>query len=304
MTILMIRPVRFGYNAQTAVNNVFQEPVGNQNQVQERALQEFDAMVKLLDECGINLLVVEDTVEPHTPDSIFPNNWISFHDDGTIILYPMFAENRRLERKNSVFDAINDHFIVNKQVDYTSYETEGRFLEGTGSFVLDRENKVAYACLSPRTDSELFHKLCEQIGYKKVIFEAFDMHGVPIYHTNVMMCVADQYAVVNLDGISEIDRIHVIATLEDAGKTIIPITPAQMGEFAGNMLQVENNQRIRHLVMSSRAYRSLDPKQLAQLESFNPIIHAPLNTIEKNGGGSARCMMAEVFLPVNSNGPK
>ena len=298
----MIRPVRFGYNAQTAVNNVFQEQAEDQQQVQVQALREFDAMVGLLRNHAINVLVVEDTPEPHTPDSIFPNNWISFHDDGTIILYPMFAENRRLERKSSVFNAISKHFFVSKQIDYTSYEAEGRFLEGTGSFVLDRVNKVAYACVSPRTDSGLFHEFCEQTGYKPVVFEAFDVQGTPIYHTNVMMCVADRYAVINLDSIPDGDRMHVMTTLEDSGKTIVPITPVQMEEFAGNMLQVESNQGICYLIMSSRAYRSLHPKQLALLESFNPIIHSSLNTIEQNGGGSARCMMAEVFLPVNSNG--
>ena len=301
MTILMIRPVRFGYNAQTAVNNAFQEQAEDQQQVQTQALQEFDAMVALLRSYAINVLVVEDTPEPHTPDSIFPNNWISFHDDGTIILYPMFAENRRLERKKSVLDSINDSFFIHKHIDYTSYETEGRFLEGTGSFVLDRVNKVAYACVSPRTDSGLFHKFCERMAYKPVVFEAFDVQGAPIYHTNVMMCVADGYAVINLDSIPSSDRQHVTATLEGSAKTIIPITPAQMGEFAGNMLQVENSEGVRYLVMSSRAYRSLQPKQLALLESFNPIIHSSLSTIEQNGGGSARCMMAEVFLPVNSN---
>ncbi len=303
MTILMIRPVRFGYNTQTAVNNAFQEQPTAQHDAQTQALKEFESFVEQLRSHDIDVLVVDDTPHPHTPDSIFPNNWVSFHDD-TMVLYPMFAENRRLERKPSVFEAVSSHFAVAKTIDYTDYEAQGRFLEGTGSFVLDRDDQVAYACLSPRTDEGLFNLFCEQLGYKPVVFQSFDQHGIPIYHTNVMMCVADQYAVINLDSIPESDRKEVVAALEGSGKTIIPISHEQMNRFAGNMLQVSNRYGKKFLVMSSQAYHALTDRQIKQLTSFNPIIHSPLDTIEKNGGGSARCMMAEVFLPLSLNDPQ
>ncbi len=297
----MIRPVRFGYNAQTAVNNAFQLNAAKGN-VQEKALIEFDRFVEMLRDHDIDVLVVQDTEEPHTPDSIFPNNWISFHDDGTVVLYPMFAANRRLERKESVFKAINDQFIVREQIDYTENEMKGKFLEGTGSFVLDRQNKIAYACSSPRTDEALFMAFCEQMGYKPVVFEAIDSRGIPIYHTNVMMCIADEYVVICLDSIQRDDLPKVMGTLERSGKAIVPITVDQVAHFTGNMLQVVNRLGERFLIMSSSAYRALDAEQLTLLESYNRTIHSPLDTIEQNGGGSARCMMAEVFLPVNSNG--
>ena len=303
MILLMVRPARFGYNAQTAVNNAFQV-LGTEgaDDVQRKALHEFDAFVAKLRSHDIDVLVVQDTPHPHTPDSIFPNNWISFHEDGTVVLYPMFAGNRRLERKQEVLDAVAGRFRIRRWLDYTDNEAKGRFLEGTGSFVLDRVNHVAYACRSPRTDERLFLEFCEQMGYSPVVFNASDDRGVAIYHTNVMMCIADRYAVINLDGIEASDRVAVLASLQRAEKTVIPITPVQMAAFAGNMLQVENRQGARFLVMSSRAYRALRPEQVKQLASFDPIIHAPLDTIEQHGGGSARCMMAEVFLPVNSNG--
>ncbi len=304
MTILMIRPVHFGYNAQTAVNNAFQDRTATSDNVQIQALQEFEAFVARLNAYDIEVLVVDDTLDPHTPDSIFPNNWISFHQDGTTVLYPMFAENRRLERKQSVLGAIQNHFLVERIIDYTVYEAQERFLEGTGSFVLDRDNRIAYACLSPRTDEGLFLALCEQLGYQPVVFRSLDQNGVPIYHTNVMMCVADRYVVINLDSIPEPDRDRVVASLTKSGKTIVPISHKQMNHFAGNMLQVKNKYGKKFLVMSSQAYEALTDEQIEQLASFDPIIHSPLDTIEKNGGGSARCMMAEVFLSVNSNDRK
>ncbi|SEL05704.1 citrulline utilization hydrolase CtlX [Parapedobacter koreensis] len=303
MTLLMIRPAHFGYNEQTAVNNAFQQPATeNGEAIQQKAVQEFDTFVGLLRSHGIDVLVVQDTAYPHTPDSIFPNNWISFHQDGTVVLYPMFAENRRLERKQQVLDEIGNRFHVRHRVDYTGHETEGRFLEGTGSMVLDRVYKIAYACRSPRTDEALLLDFCGQMGYRPVMFDATDSRGMPIYHTNVMMCVADDYAVVNLESIAAVDRTVVVEALEGSGKAILPITSAQMDAFAGNMLQVENREGERYLIMSSRAYEALRPDQVERLVAFNPIIHAPLDTIERHGGGSARCMIAEVFLPVSSNG--
>lgn len=299
MTLLMIRPVRFGYNAETAGNNAFQRYAEEDgNAIQQRALQEFDALVEKLRQHDVDVMVVPDSPEPHTPDSIFPNNWVSFHRDGSMVLYPMFAENRRSERKPSVIAAIVERFRVSRQIDFSSHESDGRFLEGTGSFVLDRENRLAYACRSPRTDERLLRDFCAQLDYSAIVFNAVDEDGVAIYHTNVMMCVADCYAVINLEAIATADRLSVADTLRTSGKAIVSISQAQMAAFAGNMLQVENKYGERYLVMSSQAYGSLDPKQVSLLESFNPIIHSPLDTIEQNGGGSARCMMAEVYLPL------
>lgn len=302
MAILMIRPTRFGYNAQTAVNNAFQTP-GTllSNDVQQKAVEEFDRFVLRLRSHGVDVLVVQDTGEPHTPDSIFPNNWISFHEDGTAVLYPMFAENRRLERKHGVIEAVSRQFAIRRWVDYSVHESEGKFLEGTGSFVLDRVHKIAYACRSARTDESLFRTFCMQMGYQPIIFNAQDDRGQVIYHTNVMLCVADRYAVICMDSVAEPDRGSVRDALESSGKTIVSITQRQLDSFAGNMLQVANTDGKTFLVMSSQALRSLDEHQVLLLESFDPIIHTPLDTIEQLGGGSARCMMAEVLLPVNSS---
>ena len=295
--ILMIRPVRFGYNAQTAVNNAFQVK-GEQEQVQTNAVKEFDAFVEKLRNNGIDVTVVEDTEEPHTPDSIFPNNWISFHEDGTVFLYPMFAENRRLERKENVINAVSEKFNTSNTIDLSDYEAKNVFLEGTGSMVLDRDNKIAYACLSPRTDKNLLELFCKEAGYKPVSFIAIDANGKQIYHTNVMMCVADKYVVICLASITdEEEKKLVIDSITSSGKTIINISFDQMNHFAGNMLQVNNRNGDRFLIMSSQAYASLTNEQIDLLSSFNPIIHSSLETIESNGGGSARCMMAEIHLP-------
>lgn len=296
--LLMVRPVRFGYNAETAVNNAFQVAGQDQSSVQARALEEFDNFVAQLRSHKIDVVVVEDTLDPHTPDSIFPNNWISFHKNSTIVLYPMFAENRRLERKESVIEVIKDRFQIDSTIDLTKNEASNVFLEGTGSIILDRENKIAYACISPRTDKNLFLEFCEEMGYEPVVFTAVDQKDKEIYHTNVMMCVGDKYAVICLDSIQEADeRAVVMGTLAQSGKVVVEINFDQMNQFAGNMLQVTNEAGENFLVMSSQAYESLNEEQIKELESFNPIIHAPLYTIESNGGGSARCMMAEILLP-------
>jgi len=295
----MIRPVKFAYNAQTAVNNSFQSASADEVLVQQKALEEFDAFVAKLQANGIDVTVVQDTAEPHTPDSIFPNNWISFHEGGSIFLYPMFAVNRRLERKQQVLDVISKKFIINSTTDLTSSENNHIFLEGTGSMVLDRENKIAYACLSPRTDKKLLDEFCKQLNYTAVSFTANDAAGDAIYHTNVMMCVADKYVVICLESITNaLERNAVIKTIENSGKEIIDISLLQMNRFAGNMLQVMNKQGQHFLVMSTQAFESLIPEQVATLEAYNPIIHSNITTIETNGGGSARCMMAEVFLPL------
>ena len=302
MSILMIEPIAFGFNVQTAANNYFQQ---NDNsaaeEIQKKALQEFIAMVEKLRSKNIDVIVVKDTAQPHTPDSIFPNNWVSFHANGSVVLYPMFAENRRLERREDILNRIQSAgYQINEIVDFSSSEKENVFLEGTGSMIFDRENNVAYAALSQRTDEKLFFKFCEKMNFAPVAFSAFQTVGnerLPIYHTNVMMCVGDKYAVICLDTIDKNEEKEVVkSVLEKTQKTIVEISEAQMHSFAGNMLQVENTEGEKFLVMSQTAYNSLNSKQLEVLQSFNEIISVEIPTIEKYGGGSARCMMAEVFL--------
>jgi len=298
--LLMIKPVRFTFNEQTAVNNAFQQNEADSS-VAIKAANEFNHFAEKLMQHGIDVTIVEDTPEPHTPDSIFPNNWISFHTNGTIVLYPMFAPNRRLERKPDVLNAISKKFSIQHQIDLSYLEDQNQFLEGTGSMVLDREHKIAYACLSPRTDEHALKVFSEKMGYSIVQFHASDKNNMPIYHTNVMMCVADRYVVICLDSIkNKEERKKVEEVIQQSGKKIIPISFEQMEHFAGNMLQVINEKGNKFLVMSTQAYESLNNEQIQQLTSFNTIIHSNINTIEKNGGGSARCMLAEVFLPLKN----
>ena len=298
--ILMIRPVNFAFNAETAANNAFQVKNDEAN-VQGKALNEFDEFVLLLRNNDVDVTVVEDTREPSTPDSIFPNNWISFHSDGTILLYPMYAPNRRTERKEHVLKTIDEHFLVKQKIDLSYNERDNLFLEGTGSMVLDRDSRLAFACLSPRTDKKVLDEFCNKMNYAAVIFHSLDENGQPIYHTNVMMCVADKYVVICLDSIRDAkEKEQVVTAIQKAGKDIIEIDYQQLNHFAGNMLQIENLKHEKLLVMSTQAFRSLTNKQVQKLVAYNRIIHAPLNTIEANGGGSARCMMAEVHLPVLS----
>ena len=303
-SILMIRPVAFRMNEQTAVNNYYQKVLDNllPATVNAKAQEEFDAFANKLRAVGVYVIVVDDTPQPDTPDSIFPNNWISFHETGDVVLYPMFAENRRGERREDVLDILEDNgFVINEIMDYTSAEEDGFFLEGTGSIVLDRENGKAYCALSPRADEELFIEFCEDFEYSPVIFEAFQtVNGErkPIYHTNVMMCIGDTFAVICADCIDDKkERKMVLDSLRGDDKEIILITEAQVNNFAGNMLEVLGADDRRYLVMSSSAHQSLTKKQIAQLEEHVTILSSSLDTIEACGGGSARCMMAEVFLP-------
>jgi hypothetical protein len=297
--LLMIRPVRFGFNAQTAVNNAFQVADANQQEVEKKAIAEFDGFVEKLRNADVDVTVVEDTPEPHTPDSLFPNNWISFHSNGTIVLYPMFAENRRLERKPTVLAAIKNKFLIQQTEDMSVYENKQLYLEGTGSMVLDRDNRLAYACLSPRTNRQVLEDFCTRMNYTPVVFNSMDEKSQPIYHTNVMMCVADRYVVICLESIpDEKEKNNVIEKIKGSGKSIISIRLSQMNHFAGNMLQIENSSGEKILVMSSQAYESLSPDQINELSGFNTILHSSLHTIESNGGGSARCMMAEIHLPL------
>ena len=304
-SILMIRPVAFRMNEQTAVNNYYQKVLDNllPATVNAKAQEEFDAFVKKLQAVGVNVIVVEDTVSPDTPDSIFPNNWISFHENGDVVLYPMFAENRRVERREDVLDILEDNgFVINEIMDYTSAEEDGFYLEGTGSIVLDRENGKAYCALSARADEELFIEFCEDFEYSPVIFEAFqtvDGERKLIYHTNVMMCVGDTFAVICADCIDDKkERKMVLDSLRGDDKEIILITEAQVNNFAGNMLELLGADDRRYLVMSDSAHQCLTKKQLAQLEEHVTIVSSSLDTIEACGGGSARCMMAEIFLPL------
>lgn len=304
-SILMIRPVAFRMNEQTAVNNYYQKVLDGltPQTVNAKAQEEFDAFVNKLRMVGVDVTVVDDTVNPDTPDSIFPNNWISFHENGDVVLYPMFAENRRAERREDILDILEDKgFQINDGImDYTSAEEDGYFLEGTGSIVLDRENGKAYCALSPRADEELFIEFCEDFDLNPIIFEAYQtVNGERklIYHTNVMMCIGDTFAVICADCIDDKkERKMVLDSLRSDEKEIILITEEQMNNFAGNMLEVQGSDERRYLVMSSSAYHALTKKQISQLEEHITILHSSLDTIEACGGGSARCMMAEVFLP-------
>jgi hypothetical protein len=300
--ILMIKPVSFRYNEQTAVNNYYQIVLDNLSaeQTQEKALLEFNNFVDILQNIGVNVIVIEDTKELDTPDSIFPNNWVSFHADGTIGLYPMSAENRRDERREDIFDILVDEygFKIKEIKDFTEFEEHDKYLEGTGSMVLDREHKICYEAISIRTDEIAVMQFCKEFGYRPVCFTANqDVNGgrVAIYHTNVMMCVADKFAVICLDTIDDkTERENVIEMLTETGKEIIEITEAQKHRFAGNMLQVMGDKP--YLVMSNSAFSSLTDKQKIAIEKHCSIVCSTLDTIEACGGGSARCMMAEVFL--------
>ncbi len=294
--VLMIRPLHFVYNAETAVNNSFQVK-GDPENLTEKAIQEFDAFVLELQYMGIDVTVVEDSPDPHTPDAIFPNNWISFHESGVYCLYPMFASNRRKERKAEVLNIIQKKFHYHHRIDFTRYESENLFLEGTGSMVLDREKRLAYACLSPRTELQVLEDFCRRLNYQPIVFHAANEAGQAIYHTNVMMCVADRYVVICLDSIpNPAEKKFVTETILSSEKEIVRISPEQMNHFAGNMLQLENNLKEKILVMSSAAWHSLYPEQKEKLSQFNRIVHVSLQSIETNGGGSARCMIAEIHL--------
>ena len=298
-TVLMIEPAAFGFNAETAQNNYFQ--INSENaETQNRALQEFNNFVEKLRSKGINVITMKDTLEPHTPDSIFPNNWISMHQDGTVVLYPMCAVNRRRERRNDILEILKRNFSVKEIIDFSAPENDGKFLEGTGSMIFDHDNKLAYGSVSLRLDEPLFREFCEKFGFEPVVFHSYQTANnerLPIYHTNVMMCVADQFVVICLDCIDdETERVKVVNAIVNSGKEIIEISESQMQQFAGNMLQVQNSDGKKFLVMSQSAYQSLTPEQISNIEKYSEIIYSDLETIETNGGGSARCMLAEVFL--------
>ena len=299
-SILMIRPNNFGFNEETANDNHYQNKEFFESNSNENAQKEFDNMVKNLKQNGISVHVFQDDDINYTPDSIFPNNWISFHENGDIGLYPMYAKNRRLERRPEVLEFLEEEgFGIENIVDYSGAESENKFLEGTGSMILDRENRIAYCSISNRSNEDLFIDFCEDFEFTPVLFNSFQSVGderLPIYHTNVMMCVADKYAIICLETIDDKDeRKWIKSTLEETGKEIIEITEEQKHRFAGNMLQLMGDKK--YLVMSKSAHESLTEGQIEIIEKYNPIISSSLDTIESCGGGGARCMMAEVFLP-------
>lgn len=304
-TILMVRPVGFRMNEETAVNNYFQEDLQLKNEeINKKAQEEFDAFVQKLNSAGVNTIVVDDIIENDTPDSIFPNNWVSFHENGTAVVYPMFAENRRRERRMEIFEVLEEKgFQIKEVVDYTDAEDEDLFLEGTGSMILDRKNQKAYCSLSPRADEDLLIEFCEDMEFTPVIFTAYqDVDGKrkPIYHTNVMMCMAEEFTVICLDSIDDPkEKNNVLKHLKQDGKEVIKISETQVHEFAGNMLQVKGAEGKKYLVMSETAHKSLNPDQIRKIENHCEILSANISTIETCGGGSTRCMMAEVFLPKN-----
>ena len=301
--ILMIRPVSFRRNEQTAVNNFYQRELENTSaaEIQKKALEEFDAFVEKLRAFGVNVIVVEDTIIPDTPDSIFPNNWISFHRDGTVAIYPMFAKNRRMERREDILDVLEENgFEIKNIVDYTSAEDDNIFLEGTGSMLLDRVNRKAYCALSPRTNEDLFIEFCEDFEYTPVMFHAYQTvegNRELIYHTNVMMALTENLAIVCLNAIDDKkERKKLIKQLKEDGKEVVNISEEQVKSFVGNMLEVTGKNNERYIIMSEAAFKCLNMDQITIIEKFSTILYSNLDTIETSGGGSARCMMLEVFL--------
>ena len=302
--ILMIRPVDFNFNHQTAINNHYQKTQDGLDAVNEKAQKEFDLLVEKLQSNGINVLVFDDDLSHDTPDSIFPNNWITFHSNGDIALYPMFAINRRLERREDVLSFVEEKgFSINNIVDYTSAENEDLFLEGTGSMILDRTNKKVYCSLSQRSSEEILIEFCEDFQYTPVVFNSFQNvndQRLPIYHTNVMMCIAETFAVVCLESIDDqSQQKNVVNHLSESGKEIIEISEDQVEKFSGNMLQLKDTNGDAILVMSDSAHMALTKQQVDKIQKHCKILSSPIPTIETCGGGSVRCMIAEVFLPIS-----
>ena len=299
--VLMIRPVAFAGNIQTAISNHFQqlEDASSAMDAQMCALYEFDLLVANLRAAGVVVHVIEDTLIPNTPDSVFPNNWVSFHGEGTVVLYPMLAVNRRQERRIDILEHLSlEGLRINELIDLSHYEQLERFLEGTGSMVLDRINRIAYACVSPRTDLNVLGEFAQRLDYDVVSFHAMDANGMPIYHTNVLMCVGTHFAVVCSDVIAEQERFAVLERLRGNGHEIIEISTEQMYAFAGNMLELKTTAGDFRVAMSRRAFDALSATQRATLAMLSgPLIVTPIPTIERLGGGSVRCMLAEIFLP-------
>lgn len=298
---MMVRPANFGYNEETAANNAFQtkETTLTNLEIKNKAVLEFDGLVQKLMDAGVNIYLIEDIPSPVNPDAVFPNNWVSFHENGTVITYPMFAPVRRNERREEILEKIREDFEIIKRLYFEYGEKKNKFLEGTGSMVIDRQNQIVYACRSVRTNEEMLDHFCEELDVEEVLFDAVDENGMPIYHTNVMMALGETFVVICLDTIRDINERHeLLERFEETDKEVIEISLEQMSAFAGNMLQVRNNAGESILVMSQQAFESLDEEQIEQIESHTQILYSDISTIEKFGGGSARCMIAEIFLPV------
>ncbi|MEO6758975.1 MAG: arginine deiminase-related protein [Saprospiraceae bacterium] len=298
--ILMVRPAHFAFNEETAANNAFQSRDNNltPEQMRRQAMQEFDDFVQQLRDAGVQVIVAKDSATPVKPDAVFPNNWVTFHQEGLVITYPMFAPTRRRERRRQIIDQVlKSGFQSERRINFEFNEKRDRFLEGTGSIIFDHLNRLAYACLSPRTDEQLLNDLCQEIGYQPVVFHSVDANDQAVYHTNVMMALGETFVVICLESIPITAESRMLEQqFEATKKEIVPITLAQMNAFAGNMLQVRNREGQTILVMSTTAYSALTPKQIKTLQQHTKLLHAPIPTIETYGGGSARCMMAEVFL--------
>lgn len=296
---MMVRPAHFGYNPETATNNAFQsvDPDLTSKQVQEKALEEFDVFVRRLRAAGVNVHVAGDTEAPFKPDAVFPNNWVTFHQDGTVATYPMHAPTRRTERREDLIESLENRFKISNRIHFEESENSDRYLEGTGSLILDRPNRLAFACLSSRTDDTLLDEFCDTMDYKKVVFTAVDSDGKAIYHTNVMMAMGVDFVVICLDAVPDTkEKQTLLDKFASTGKTVIDITLNQMMAFAGNMLQVAGKDETPYLVMSEQAFKSLTQEQVQTIKEYTEILHSPLYTIERHGGGSARCMLAEIFL--------
>lgn len=298
-SVLMVRPKSFGFNPQTAETNAFQHNTTEDVQsVRVKVLAEFDTMVDLLRSNDIEVLIIEDTAQPEKPDAIFPNNWVSFHHDGTVVLYPMLAENRRIERTNPVLDSVKQNYSVTKIIDLTSFESQNKFLEGTGSIVFDYVNKIAYASRSARTNEHVLKDICNQLGFKSIVFNAADEHGLEIYHTNVLMCIGSGFVIVCLDAIqNDADQEKLLESFSATGHKVIAISFAQMNLFAGNMMEVKSKSGESFVLLSQKAFHSLLPGQLDALTKFVEPVPVNIPTIEQYGGGSVRCMVAGIFNP-------
>jgi len=302
--IMMIRPAHFGFNPETATNNAFQDsnPTETMESIKQKAIEEFDQMVAALQDKGVSVTVVQDTSDPIKPDAIFPNNWVSFHENGRVITYPMFSPLRRQERQEAIIEELGQVFEVHDRVHMESGEDQDQFLEGTGSMILDRVHRLVYACRSLRTHGDLLDQFAKENQYTPILFDAVDRTGAPIYHTNVMMALGTTLAIICLDSIqNEKERSQVITSLQETGKQIVDISLDQVYAFAGNMLEVQNQDGDPIMVMSAQAYEALTSDQIQLIEAESEIFYADISTIERYGGGSARCMMAEVFLQIKED---
>jgi hypothetical protein len=297
-TVFLVRPAAFGFNSQTSASNVFQIKPAPTADVAARAIKEFDQMVELLLNHQIDIRVFDDAPSPYKPDALFPNNWISTHEDGTVVLYPMMTENRRLERRLDIVESLEKEFTVTRQIDLTGEEARGKYLEGTGSLVFDHPHRTVFACRSPRTHHELVARIAARLDYKPIVFSAVDENGQAIYHTNVMMCVGEKFVVLCLDAIrDELEQEALLNTFAENDLKVVAISYAQMTAFAGNMIELVDKRGHPVLVLSQTALDSLLPGQINAISKFADVLPIPIDTIQSVGGGSVRCMIAGIHLP-------